>query len=158
MKTITLTLTEGIVTSKKEITEEQANAVREILKEEPKGKWVPKLGEEYYFVTSHGGVRCDVNDEFIENLELIAQNNVFLTEEQAEAESLRREGSERRYLPEDGEEYKTLNAKYGTMSSEWDNDMFDMLRYHNGLVWSIETPVSEILPWLKKYRKAWETK
>ena len=147
MKTITLTL-----------TEEQEKAVREILKEEPRGKWVPKKGEKYFYVVSNGVVLCDTNVEILGDKQRIAQNNAFQTEEQAQAESLRREGSERRYLPEDGEEYKTLNAKYGTMSSEWDNDMFDMLRYHNGLVWSIDTQDSEILAWVEKYRKAWETK
>jgi len=121
----------------------------------PTTKWVPKYGETVYEVISIGEVREKTYQGFL-NSRAYHHNNAYPTREEAEKAVLRMQSAERRYLPEDGEEYKTLDSDGDVTNVRWNGDTYDIISYHSGMVWHEDTPDLEILVWYDKYWDAWK--
>ena len=142
MKTLTL-----------QVTDEQAEQIQKMLGQNEL-PFRPKNGDEVYTLFGGGEVSKSVYATDLYR-SLLSQNNIFPTREAAEMAKLRRESAVERYLPKVDEEYKTVSYLSGVGVRTFDGDLYDMRNFHSGMVWSMDTPYSEIEAWLKKYKEAW---
>jgi len=133
---------------------------QKIKDEQKPKKWMPKDGDTVYIVSCHGKVYEEEYKGHIKQSKITAgyyrHNNLYPTRKEAEKAALRMESAERRYLPEEGEEYKSICRDGKVTKYCWYSDMHDTTRYHNGMVWHKDTPDEEVRAWYKKYGDAWK--
>ena len=143
MKTLTL-----------QVTDEQVQQIQKMLGENEL-PFRPKDGDEVYQLWRGGEITRSTYLGGVPYQKVLSQNNTFPTREAAEMAKLRRESAVERYMPKMGEEYKTVSYLSGVGVRTFDGDLYDMRNFHSGMMWSLDTPDSEIEAWLKKYKDAW---
>ena len=142
MKTLTL-----------QVTDEQEEQIQKILRENEL-PFRAKDGDKIYVLCGDGDIiNCTFYDESYDDG--LSQGNIFPTREAAEMAKLRRESAVERYMPKMWNRYKTVNYIGKVDTCTFDGYFIDMWKFHSGMVWSMDTPYSEIEAWLKKYKEAW---
>jgi len=149
------------------MTKEQALKKIEELKkfvegEEKQGRFMPKVGEDYYYINSNS--RWDIitdtyTNEYFDKSRY-TMGNVFKTKEQAELHKLRLESMANKWLPENEKEYFCYDFADDSDIEPY-RDYFDVTalsdiaNYHMG---NCHRTKEDAMAWGKKYSKAFEIK
>ena len=116
---------------------------------------MPKVGEEYYFLSAEGDILTETytNEYFDKNCYKIG--NMFRTKEEAELYILRLISMAEKWLPEDGEEYFFYHIVVSEVYSERFrvNNMGAVGNYHIGNCHKTEEQAEE---WGRTKSKAFE--
>ena len=118
-------------------------------------RFMPEVGEEYYFLNSDGFILTETYAGDYLNEGYYKMGNLFKTKEEAELYKLRLISMANKYLPKVGEEYFFYNI--GVMevhSNRFDrNDVEDFGNYHIGNCHDKEKQAEE---WGRNFAKAFE--
>jgi hypothetical protein len=136
-----------------ELTQEQVESLKKTLEEKDDGRWEPKGGEEYFYVSTDSGV-CST--EYSKRNEGDCANfkygNMFKTKHEAEMHKLRLQSmAERKWV--EGTYYMWHSTQNGTINEYNDNYYADNANFYIG---NMHSTSEEAEAWGKKYAEAWK--